>query len=80
MVNLLTSALFFHSLHIVLLCLLLISPLVVLLLPLVLNCKQIYQMYYSAPLLWNSLPSDLYVTLLITSLLHLGLYIKLTFL
>jgi len=54
LVNLLTSALCFHSLHIVVLGLLLLSPLVALLSPLVLKLR-----IDSAPVLWNSLPSDL---------------------
>jgi len=53
LVNLLTSTLFFHSLHIVVLGLPLLSPLVALLSHLVLK----YQI--SAPVLWNNLPSHL---------------------
>jgi len=54
LVNLLTSALFFHALHIVILGLLLLSPLVALLSPLKIANRS-YN--HSAPALWNNLPS-----------------------
>jgi len=59
LVNLLISALFFfHSLHIVVLGLLLISPLVALLSPLVLKL-QIDRIIILLVVLWNSVLSDL---------------------
>jgi len=57
--NFLTSALFFHSLHIVLLGLPLLSTFVALLSPIVLNSKAKRYYYHSAPVLWNNLPSHL---------------------
>jgi len=60
LVNLLTSALFFHSLLIFVLGPLFLSPLVALLSPLVLIFLIANRSYYhSAPVLWNNLPSDL---------------------
>jgi len=67
LVNLLTSALFFHSLHTVLFGLCLLSLLVALLSPLISKLHTDLS-YHFAPVFWNSLPSDLhhvahYVTL-----------------
>jgi len=69
LVNLLTSALFFHSLHIVVLGLPLLSPLVVLLSPLVLN----EQLDLSSILLlfYGTISNLIYVRLFIASLLPL---------
>jgi len=69
LVNLLTSALLFHSLHIVLLGLLLLSPLVVLLSPLVLKLQT--DLIIILLLFCGTASHRIYVTLLITSLLHL---------
>jgi len=57
LVILLTGALFFHPLHIVVLGLLLLSPLVVILTSRLKIANRSY--YYSAAVLWNNLPSDL---------------------
>jgi len=59
LVNLLTSALFIHSLHIVVLGLLLLSPVDALLSRLNSLKIAIRSYYHSAPVLWNNLPSDL---------------------
>jgi len=69
LVNLLTSALFLHSLHIVVLGLLLLSPLFALLSPLVLKLQ--IDLIIILLLFCRKVSHLIYVTLLITSLLHL---------
>jgi len=59
LVNLLTFALFFHSLHIVLRGLFLLTPLVVLLSPLVLKVLTYLSVILLLNVLWNKRPSDL---------------------
>jgi len=69
LVNLLISALFFHSMHIVLLDLLLFSPLVVSLPPLVLNLQT--DLIIILLLFCGTVSHLIYFTLVITPLIHL---------